>query len=62
VEGQKPQPEFIVSVAPIKDQIRVVKKKLDQLVQKDPSVRKQVEAEIKILEKVWYDLGNLTPF
>ena len=52
-------PEFIVSVDPIKKQIQVVKKKLQRLGEKDPSNRRLVERELRILKKCWDDLGNL---
>jgi hypothetical protein len=51
--------EFIVSVAPIKAQIQVVKNKLIRLEEKDPSKKKLVERELRILKKCWDDLGNL---
>ena len=54
-----PEDEFIVSVAPIKAQIQVVKKKLEQLAAKDSSKQRQVNQELRILKKCWYDLGNL---
>jgi hypothetical protein len=54
------QPEFIVSVEPIKDQIQKVKDKLYALEKKDPSTREKVQDELSILRKVWDDLGNLT--
>jgi hypothetical protein len=54
-----PRDEFIVSVAPIKAQIQVVKKKLEQLAAKDSSKQKQVSQELRILKKCWDDLGNL---
>ena len=51
--------EFIVSVVPIKKQIQVVKNKLQRLEKKDPSKRRLVERELRILKKCWDDLGNL---
>jgi len=60
VEGQKPQPEFNVSVEPIKAEIQKVKDRLNALAKKDPSTRQAVDSELKILRKVWDDLGNLT--
>jgi hypothetical protein len=54
-----PSDEFIVSVAPIKAQIQVVKKKLEQLAAKDSSKQRQVNQELRILKKCWDDLGNL---
>ena len=56
----QPQPSFIVSVEAIKDQIQVVKRKLVQLEEKDPSKAMEVQSELRILKKVWDDLGNLT--
>ena len=54
-----PPDEFIVSVAPIKAQIQVVKKKLERLAAKDSSKQREVNQELRILKKCWDDLGNL---
>lgn len=58
--SEQTQPEFIVSVAPIKAQILKVKRKLIALEKKDPTTRQEVKAELEILKKVWNKLGNLT--
>jgi hypothetical protein len=60
VASRHPEKEFIVSVAPIKKQIRAVKAKLLDIEATDAITRKKVSKELRILKKVWYDLGNLT--
>ena len=58
--ARQAQTTFIVSVDPIKKQIQNVKKKLVALREKDPDAARAVNTQLRILKKVWDDLGNLT--
>ena len=57
---RKTYPKFIVSVAPIKEEIQNVKKELLRIELTDKVKAKKVKDELTVLKKVWDKLGNLT--